>query len=75
MVSAREEAALQAVRELADRAAADLGLEVVEVTLRGSGNRALLRVDVDRVGPTPVGIDECRKMSGGMGEKDGWPFG
>ena len=68
MGSEKQDEALEVVRSLADRAAAELGLEVVELSLRGGGKRSLLRIDIDRVGPIAVGIDECRKMSGIMGE-------
>ena len=68
MDAARENEALQAVRALADQAASELGLEVVEISLRGGGSRALLRIDIDRAGAAAVGIDECRRMNRNLGE-------
>jgi ribosome maturation factor RimP len=63
-----EDPVLEAVRSIADRAAQDCGIEVVDVSLRGGGHRSLLRIDIDRVGPTAVGIEECRTMSRVLGE-------
>lgn len=68
MGAAGEQPALEAARNVAERAAAELGLEVVEISLKGSGKGALLRIDIDRAGPAPVGIEECRKMSRAMSE-------
>ncbi len=45
-----------------------MGLEVVEVTFRGGGRSALLRLDVDRAGPVGVTIDECHRMSRALSE-------
>ena len=44
----------QHVREIAERVAADLGLEVVDVELRGTGGKSrMLRVFIDKAVPSP----------------------
>lgn len=39
------------------------GLELVQLSLRGSGGGRVLRVDVDRPGPTGVSLDDCQEVS------------
>jgi len=57
------------VREIAERVAASSGLEVVEVDLRGSGNKRMLRIVIDKsgLGPAdrPVGVthEDCANLS------------
>jgi ribosome maturation factor RimP len=68
MAREHEDPVLEAVRNIADRAAAECGIEVVDITLRGGGHGSLLRIDIDRPGPIAVGIEECRKMSGAVSE-------
>ena len=55
------------LRELAGRLAADLGLEIVELALRGGGRKQLFRVDVDRVGAKGVSIEDCQQLSHALG--------
>lgn len=52
----------------ADRLAAEAGLELVDVALRGSSRRRLVRVDVDRAGPEGVTLDDCQRLSRRLGE-------
>src|SRR5579885_726676 len=60
---------LDPVREIAERVAASSGLEVVEVDLRGSGNKRMLRIVIDKAGPAPtdkpVGVthEDCANLS------------
>lgn len=51
------------LERLAATIAADQGVELVELSLRGPGGRRLLRVDIDRVGPRGVTIDDCQRVS------------
>ena len=52
---------LEHVREVVNRVAADLGLEVVEVDLRGGGKSRMLRVVIDR--PGGVTHEDCAALS------------
>ena len=53
---------LQHVCEVVSRVAADLGLEVVEIDLRGGGKARMLRVVIDRV-PGGVTHEDCANLS------------
>ncbi len=53
---------------LISRISADLGVELVDVAMRGAGGRRVLRVDIDRPGPSGVGIEDCQKLSHAIGE-------
>jgi ribosome maturation factor RimP len=53
---------------IADRIARQQGLELVELTLRGSSKRRLLRVDIDRAGPRGVELTDCQLVSGLLGD-------
>jgi ribosome maturation factor RimP len=57
----------QGVRVVAERVAAELGLEIVELALRGGGRKQMLRVDVDRIGVKGVSIEDCQQMSHALG--------
>ncbi len=50
------------------RIAADQGVELVDVAMRGAGGRRVLRVDIDRPGPDGINIDDCQKLSHAIGE-------
>jgi ribosome maturation factor RimP len=67
------------LRTLAASVARESGVEFVELSLRGSGSRQLLRVDIDRPGPEGVTVDDCQRVSGALGaqldERDLIPFG
>lgn len=52
---------LEHIREVVNRVAAGLGLEVVEVDLRGGGKARMLRVVIDR--PGGVGHEDCAALS------------
>lgn len=64
----RRTATLESIRRAAERAAAELGLEVVELTFHGGGRRGFLRVDIDRPGPSGVGIEDCQRFSGRLSQ-------
>lgn len=51
------------IRGMASELARAMGLEVVDLRLRASGRRWLLRVSVDRPGPKGIGIDDCERLS------------
>lgn len=52
---------LQKIREIAERVAADSGLEVVEVDLRGGGKARMLRITIDK--PGGVSHEDCANVS------------
>lgn len=63
---------IERIRELATRVAGRRGLDVFDVTMRREGGRPVLRVVLDKPGPsaTPeesVGIDECEVVSVELG--------
>ena len=39
------------------------GLELVELSLKGSSRKRVLRVDIDREGPGGVGLEDCQAVS------------
>lgn len=53
---------LEHIREVVGRVAADLGLEVVEIDLRGGGKARMLRVVIDRL-PGGVTHEDCANLS------------
>ena len=62
---------LDKVREIAERVGASSGVEIVEVELRGGGNKRMLRIVIDRAsnGSTPAGVthEDCANMSREVG--------
>jgi ribosome maturation factor RimP len=70
---------LARVQEIAERVAASLGLEVVEVEMRGAGNARMLRIYIDRPAAStvdapegtgrPVGVthEDCANLSREVG--------
>jgi ribosome maturation factor RimP len=63
----RHEVLLAELERLAARVVADVGLELVEMGLRGSSKRRVLRLDVDREGPEGVGLEDCQRVSKQIG--------
>lgn len=53
------------IREIAERVAADYGLEVVEVELRGGGKARMLRITIDK--PEGVSHEDCATVSREVG--------
>jgi ribosome maturation factor RimP len=53
------------IREIAERVAADGGLEVVEVDLRGAGKARMLRIIIDK--PEGVTHEDCANVSREVG--------
>ena len=64
----RHEELLNALRELAQKVVHETGVELVELSLKGSSRRRLLRIDIDRPGPKGVAIDDCQRISAELGE-------
>jgi len=63
----RHKQLLDALNGLAARIAADAGVELVELSLRGSSRSRILRVDIDRCGERGVTIDDCARVSDALG--------
>ena len=53
------------VRDVCERVAADFGLEVVEVELKGGGKARTLRIYLDK--PGGVTLDDCATVSREVG--------
>jgi ribosome maturation factor RimP len=68
MNGTRHEELLSELRGVAEQIVTDAGLELVELSLRGSSKRRVLRVDIDRVGPRGVGLEDCQRISHVLGE-------
>ncbi|MCE5311794.1 MAG: ribosome maturation factor RimP [Nitrospiraceae bacterium] len=49
------------ITDIAARAAQDEGLDLVDVEIKGSGRRPIVRITIDREGGVTIG--ECEKMS------------
>ena len=61
----------QHVREIAERVAADLGLEVVDVELRGTGGKSrMLRVFIDKAVPNAEFQVPSAAPGGGSGQRE-----
>jgi ribosome maturation factor RimP len=58
---------LEKVREIAERVGASSGLEIVEVELRGGGNKRMLRIVIDRPGNDRPGNDRPGNDRSGNG--------
>lgn len=58
-------AELDKIREITERVAADSGLEVVEVDLRGGGKARMLRITIDK--PNGVTHEDCANLSREVG--------
>jgi ribosome maturation factor RimP len=63
----RHEQLLAKLREIASRVAEEAGVELVDLALRGSGNRRRLRVDIDKSGPRGIDLDDCQNVSKALG--------
>ncbi|HUQ88201.1 MAG TPA: ribosome maturation factor RimP [Vicinamibacterales bacterium] len=65
-------AAMERIRELAERVASSYGLDIFDVELKREGGQQVLRVVVDRPGPaaTPeesVSIEDCARVAEDLG--------
>jgi len=58
---------LEELERLVAKVVGDVGLELVELTLRGSSKKRVLRLDIDRAGPAGIGLEDCQLVSGRLG--------
>src|SRR5690242_7109165 len=56
---------IEKVRGIAERVASSIGLEVVELELRGGGNKRMLRITIDK--PAGVTHEDCVTLSREVG--------
>ena len=63
MDEGRHAALLDDLRRLAARTIEEGGMELVDLALRGSSRRRLLRIDIDRPGPRGVDLEDCKRAS------------
>ena len=68
MTGTKHESTESSIREIADRLAAERGVEIVDVALRRAKRRWHLRIDVDRPGPSGVNLDDCQNVSRSLSE-------
>lgn len=64
----RHQRLLEELKRLASRITEQSGLELVDLTMKGSGNRRRLRVDIDRSGAAGVTLEDCQEVSRKLGE-------
>jgi ribosome maturation factor RimP len=57
------------IMEISAPILARLGLELVELAVRGSGSQRVVRLDIDRAGAHGVGIDDCQQVSREISDK------
>ena len=67
MNQSRHEVLLEELERLAARTVSDTGLEIVELSLRGSSKKRVLRLDIDRAGPGGVKLEDCQLVSKHIG--------
>jgi ribosome maturation factor RimP len=68
MGGSRHEQLLDNLMRVAARVAEAAGVQLVDLTLHGSGKRRRLRVDIDRCGAEGVNMDDCRDVSRVLGD-------
>ena len=68
MNQSRHAVLLEELERLTARVVGELGLELVEMDLRGSSKKRVLRLDIDRAGPGGVGLEDCQRVSKHLGE-------
>jgi ribosome maturation factor RimP len=64
----RHEQLLDDLKRVACRLAAEAGVELVDLTLKGSGKKRRLRVDIDKSGAAGVTLEDCQEVSRKLGE-------
>ena len=67
MASDRHAALIGELEVLVSATAAEAGVELVELSLRGGSKRRFLRVAIDRAGPRGVGLEDCQRVSKRLG--------
>ena len=68
MIRSRHAVLLERLERLAADVIEGLDLELVELTLRGSSKKRVLRLDIDRVGPGGLRLEDCQLASGHLGK-------
>ncbi len=63
----KHNATLGRLHELAAPLVESLGLELVELEMKGSGRRRMVRLFIDRVGTAGVNHEDCKQVSNGFG--------
>jgi len=58
-----QSALVDRLRSLVARVVESMGLELVELVLKGTRGSRLLRVDIDRPGVPGVNVEDCRRVS------------
>jgi len=61
-VASRDQLEAELTR-LASPILAEAGLELVELALKGTGSRCVLRLSIDRAGSEGVGLEDCQRIS------------
>ena len=46
----------------------EAGVELVELSIRGTGFGQVLRMDIDRPGASGIGVEDCQRVSRRLGE-------
>ena len=67
MNRSRHAVLLEELEQLVAKVVGDEGLELVEMNLRGSSKKRVLRLDIDRAGPGGVGLEDCQHVSKQIG--------
>lgn len=67
MGQSRHEILLEELGRMAGKVVEDAGLELVELSLKGSSKKRVLRLDIDRPGPGGVGLEDCQLVSQRIG--------
>jgi ribosome maturation factor RimP len=67
MADGRHAELLDELRRVALAEAEAAGVELVDLTLKGSSRKRILRLDIDRAGPQGVDIEDCKRMSEAIG--------
>jgi ribosome maturation factor RimP len=67
VIQSRHAVLLAQLERLAARVVGDVGLELVDLMLRGSSKKRVLRLDIDRAGPGGVRLEDCQLASGHVG--------
>jgi ribosome maturation factor RimP len=55
------------LRPLVERVVESMGLELVELVLKGTRGNRVVRVDIDRPGVPGVNVDDCQRVSRELG--------
>ena len=68
MAPAKQSGLADQLRPLVTRVVESMGLELVELVLKGTRGSRMLRVDIDRAGVPGVNVDDCQRVSRELGD-------